>query len=295
MGRGFWHGMYGMGTTLYLFLAGAGAGLYAVSCVCPSLCDRAWRRPRDMVLLYKKVQLLSVAAVVLGALFLIGDLTHPELLLYAFNGLDSSALSWGSLLLTLFCAVVVAGMLVDAVQPRGLLCERVLRGAGCVLAFGVMVYTGVFLNQLKAVPFWRSPCIPALFVASSLSSGCALLVMLAATGLRRRELPRCVTGALAADTVLAAAELCVIGLHGLLSADDGPAMAASWDLLVTGELAPAFWTLVVGGLVVPILLCRPRVRAVNLLVFVKCLCTLAGCLLLRVCVMGAGVRAFALG
>ncbi len=60
--------------------------------------------------------------------------------------------------------------------------ERTERGLGTVIAvlgFGIMLYTGLLLGLLKAVPFWNTPALPLLFVLSALSTGVAIVLALA--------------------------------------------------------------------------------------------------------------------
>ena len=53
---------------------------------------------------------------------------------------------------------------------------RVLQAALALAALAVMLYTGLLLQSLNAVPLWATPWLPALFVLSSLSCGMALVL-----------------------------------------------------------------------------------------------------------------------
>ena len=47
------------------------------------------------------------------------------------------------------------------------------------MAFGVAVYTGIILKNIKGVPFWNSTLLPVLFVLCGILGGFGLSVVIA--------------------------------------------------------------------------------------------------------------------
>ncbi len=138
---------------------------------------------------------LSLVSVVIGVLFLIMDLEKPELFYLTITSFKVD--SWifkGSVLIMLFIAF---GLLYTAAffKPFKWLpwAESesgmwLLGWIASILGLGVATYTGILLGVAKAVPFWHSPGLPALFVASALATGIALVAVVnIAEGLRVPE------------------------------------------------------------------------------------------------------------
>ena len=102
---------------------------------------------------------------------------------------------------------------------------RVVHVVAGLASLVVMVYTGLLLQSLGAVPLWATPWLPALFAASSLSCGAAVIVGLDAAldvvlALRRRPLPGVVLFASACVLVGGfVMRFCVVaaGAHPVLS------------------------------------------------------------------------------
>ncbi len=287
--------MFGLGVVLYLFLAGLGAGLYLAAYVLGEAFNSKARCPRDMSLLNQKIQVVVLACMGVAALFLLTDLGRPERFMLVFKKLGTSVLSLGALLIVLFSATVAVHAPVR--QSNRTLARSGSRAFGAliaVLAAGVIVYTGCFLMQLRAIPFWSSPLVVALFSVSAISSGLAMYALLGAMSLRRRELPRPVRVALLADRWFLLAELVLLAVFMALMLNDSEASAASCWRLLTGDPCWAFWFLVVVGLELPFLAGFAQTHTMSLVLVLECLCVLLGCLALRYCVIEAGVRVFAI-
>lgn len=289
--------MFGFGTILYLFAAGAGAGLYVVKTCFDPRCELKGRGPRDMQILERKVLLLAPVLVCVGSLFLVLDLTRPERFLLVFRSPDTSLISLGACLLVAFVVLLVlenalwsmSGSLVARVSA-------VVRICASIIAVAVILYTGFFLMGMKAIPFWRSPFVVALFTASSLSSGIALFLVLFAAAARRSKAPRFVRRASLTDAGLAVVELGLLASFLAVQSGGNPASFEACQRLLTGDLAWAFWVMLVGvGLLCPLAIDlvtkgaeAPRACAA------KGLAVLVGCFFLRYCIMEAGVRVLSL-
>jgi formate-dependent nitrite reductase membrane component NrfD len=116
-------------------------------------------------------------------------------------------------------------------------------------ALGVLLYEGFVYAASVAIPFWRTPLLPLLYVAYGVRGGAALLLVLAALGGARFDLE-----------AMEAIKLFVVASTGLLVAlllgsarSRGGAAERSMRRLLFGPLAPAFYggTLLL-GIVIPI-------------------------------------------
>lgn len=287
--------MFGFGVVLYLFLAGLGAGLYLSAYVLGLVFNSGSRCPRDLNLLNQKIQVVVLVCVGVAGLFLLSDLGRPERFVLVFKKLGTSILSLGALLLVAFLAAVAVHA---PVRPTG---RPWMRSASAalgvliaILAVGIIVYTGCFLMQLRAVPFWGSPLVVAIFSLSAISSGLAMYVLLATVSLRRRQLPSMARVALLADHYCLVIELVLLIIFIVMMAGGTDAAAQSCQRLLTGDLSWAFWPAVILGLVVPLFAGFARVRTTHFVLMIECLCVLFGCLALRYCIIEAGVRSFAM-
>jgi len=285
----------------YLFLGGAGAGVFAVS----AAVDLFWHRRRhpdpDMRsrpdgLFYGITGpgfVLSLVALVVGTVCLLADLERPDLAHLVFLHPTFTVVSIGAYSLALLTAC--AGFLalnwgLDLPQiPRAFV--RAAEAAGLVLAIAVMVYTGLLLQSLKAVDFWETPLVTALFVLSSLATGGALLVGATLFLDMGHSLYRTLGKLSRLGMVVTFIEAaCAVAL--LLGAAVGEDTSASAQALLTGEYAVPFWIgFVLCGLVLPPLMellvlghGHPAIAA-----------GLAGSVLvggfyLRFCIVGAGIQ-----
>ena len=124
--------------------------------------------------------------------------------------------------------------------------HRGLLAAHALLGVGLGAYTGVLLGTLGARALWSSALLGPLFLASGLSTGAALAMLLPLGEEPHRRLRRWDIGALAAE--LALLLLYLVGL-----ATGGEAEREAAGLLLGGPFTPAFWGLVVAaGLAVPL-------------------------------------------
>ena len=254
--------MLGDLTVWYLFLGGAGAGLLLVSAVLECLspqafaCDGNGRyAPKEAYRrFFGPVYAAGISAVVIGAACLFLDLGRGERALALLFQPTLSFITVGAFALLVLVALAVVPLSVwtfgQPSLPRAFV--LVVRPLIAIVAFVVMVYTGLFLSSMPSVPLWASPWLPVLFVVSALSTGIALLVCavvltgagegFAATLDRLRKI----------DAAAIVCELVVLALFVGAAYLGGRTAQASAERLVQGDLAAPFLGLVVAlGLIAP--------------------------------------------
>jgi formate-dependent nitrite reductase membrane component NrfD len=284
-----------------LFLGGAGAGAYLIGVVAEWLGGR-YRR------LAKPGIYAGPVMVAVGALLLLIELGRPLRFWRGFLKPGSSMMSIGIILISLF---IILGFLhiLFSLFPKIGVKQAVLRWLGIVTAvigIGVILYTGLLLGLVKAVPFWNTPLLPMLFLISALLCGLATVMLI--VGLWRWVMPAQVEMEEVGESFRSLIPLVVIlvvvellMLFSLLFVTGGSQVTAaeSARFLVSGGYATAFWVgLVVVGLLVPLglvawMVARRGEKASGLLVDLTTLaafCLLVGGLFLRYAVVAAGAN-----
>lgn len=169
---------------LYLFLGGLGAGIVFI--------EVTW----SMVVKYSGTSIVSLvpyvrqrsigllvgcALLVLGGVCLVFDLERPDRALFVLFRPTLSILSVGSYML------VIAAVLAALLSWRSYKGKTSFESMRCYLGvavltllfcFGVMAYTGIYLESIKAVAVWNSPLLPLVFITSSLSCSCAAVFII---------------------------------------------------------------------------------------------------------------------
>lgn len=186
--------MFGLSIVCYLFLGGAGAGACFVGALLgllvPRSCvtQRIARTSNDIVerfgapleyrALLAPLFACGMLALVLGIACLAVDLGRADrvaLLLFQpqFTFVTVGAYALVACVIVASTLALVWGDLVRGAVWWAVVALEVLALA---CSFVVMVYTGLLLQSLNAVPLWTSWCLPVLFVASSLSCGIVFAV-----------------------------------------------------------------------------------------------------------------------
>jgi len=229
---------WGWAVITYLFLGGAGAGLFLVSLYM----QNPWGEG------------LGLLVLVLGTLFLLIDLGRPERFWRAFLRPRTSWISRGCFFIS--ALVLLGGLEILAAQiPLEGAWQLLIRGAAAVAAVAVMVYTGFVLSPSPAIPFWNSAFFPVIFFAYSLLAGIDFLI-LASPLLPGPEINLALLEKVQFGLVL----LCLLMVLSHLSVMSGSAVAArkSIQLLTKGRCGILFIGGVIGlGLVIPLLLAGP--------------------------------------
>lgn len=298
--------MLSMPVISYLFLGGIGAGslvvLIGMDC---------WIKRREYVFrgrenvsrvfmwplrrLVSQGYLISLVVLVLGIVCLLVDLGRAENALLMFMRPFSSIISIGSYALSIL--VVLAAFLAVSNNmdlprmPRALLFA--VKVFTVIVALFVMIYTGLYLRGVRAVPLWGSALVPLLFFLSSLSCGIAL-VLGAAFLVEKNVVTEKALGLLVKiDAVLIVAESLALVSFLLQAAFDAPELAfreSSFVFVGSDEVRFAFWVgLVLCGLVLPLLIelavFRKDMHVVGAFLAVL---VLVGGFSLRFCVVEAG-------
>jgi formate-dependent nitrite reductase membrane component NrfD len=279
--------VWGWKVAAYLFVAGAGAGAYAVGAAASRL-GPAWTPAATAG--------LAMGPLLVGpaTLFLIADLGRPGGFLRAGRRPASSWISRGVVILSAFLLLSLVHAALAVLAPGRLAGSAGIWLAllGGALAGLVMVYTGLLLGAVRPIPFWSTPVLPLLFLVSSCSTGImALDLALGAAGQHGPE-AAFTLGLRRADLGLLALEGMVVALY-LALAHGTVAARASARLLLAGELAPRFWGGVVGaGLVLPFALELVAVltRPADPSLPAAAALGLLGGFLLRLLVIEAGVK-----
>ena len=244
-----------------LFCSGLGAGVFIIAALLALTTGERFKKT------VRFGAWAGAIAIVVGVVFLLLDVGKPFRAIVLFNSFDNLG-SWmarGAWLL--FSAILIYGLFallwtepvlkwleskVKFVYKTRTLWRVLLAILGILVSLGVAAYTGILLSTLPFRSLWNSWWVPAVFGASALLTGGAL--MLAFVSLREK-------GAKALQIVLAvwvlllvAAEAFVLWKY-LTAAQAGSAdLVRSVETLLGGSLGTAFWVVVVGlGLAVPLL------------------------------------------
>ena len=281
----------------YLFLGGTGAGLCLVLSVLGLLVPRSCLSTPPGVHLHPSAayrKLLGsglVAAFVLlalGIVCLVADLGNAERMILLLVHPTASYLAVGSWALAACLALAAAlGLAWLGVGVWNVALVRVVHVVAGLASLVVMVYTGLLLQSLGAVPLWATPWLPALFAASSLSCGAAVIVGLdAALSPPSCEVSRVAWGA---GAVLGCIEAAVLVAFLAVQSGYTQTARASCEALLAGSLALTFWVGVCAvGLAVPLALhAVGRLLPGRAAMMASSLGVLAGGLLLRYCIVAA--------
>ena len=223
----------------YLFLGGAGAGLFLVS----------------LYMAHPWAEALGLILLIIGTLFLMLDLGRPERFWRAFFRAQTSWISRGCYFIA---ALILLGGLNVVIEFDGGdfgILTTIVRVGAATAAVAVMIYTGFVLSPSAAIPFWHSTFFPIIFFAYSLLAGIDFLILaspiLPSPAIDVAHLEKIQFG-------LALSCLLLVMSH--LSVMSGSAVAArkSIHLLTHGKWAVLFIGGVIGaGLVIPLLVSWP--------------------------------------
>ncbi len=290
--------MLGTLVIVYLFLGGCGAGVLCATALWSLAFHRSLDRSRVETRAFDSLKARCYAvgflALCVAALCLLLDLGRPEFAFLLFTQPTTSILSFGSfvllasLALGAFLTAANALYLPFVHAPARKAAEALCAAASVCL----MVYTGVYVACVEAVPLWNNVSIPALFALSSASAGLSA-VFVAAPFIRDwRLLERWLTAlhrVHLAVLVLEAVALAAFVLAAFLD----PFAGKSLDVLMGGESLGGWFVVVAVGMGIAAPLATEAYRALARrsveLLPVDVLCILGG-LALRFCVIWAGMH-----
>lgn len=178
--------------SLYLFLGGLSAGLAVMSAILHLRKRGELAEGEDATFL---APLLVPVILGIGMLFIFFDLERKLNVFWLYLTVQPlSPMSWGSWgLLAFFPSSTLYALASLPQEKRSWLVVRPLQNLSARLAahletlaivnllMGIYIgiYTGVLLSSFVARPLWNSAILPMLFLASALSAGCALMIMIA--------------------------------------------------------------------------------------------------------------------
>ncbi|MCA9544969.1 MAG: polysulfide reductase NrfD [Myxococcales bacterium] len=255
--------VWGWEVPVYLFLGGLAAGIMVVL---SAMELRSGERPTSRGTRWAPLAAVALVSLGMGALFL--DLAH-KLHVWRFYTTfqPTSPMSWGAwILMLVYPVLLLQGLsnlngrertwLSERLGPLGGLVGRVSAWADeqrrpvlwttAATGVGLGIYTGLLLGTLSARFQWNSAVMGPLFLASGVSTGAALLLLLRPDAKEHAVLVRWDTAAIAIELVLLA-----VMILGFLTGDQADLVAA--NQLLGGAFTPYFWGLVVlTGLAAPL-------------------------------------------
>jgi polysulfide reductase chain C len=169
----------------------------------------------------------------------------------------SSMITWGVIILSLFIPIAfLYAAALNEITFVGHFAKRYVRHleiVGSVLAVATAGYTGVLIAVVNGVPFWNTPMMPVLFMASAMSTGLAVAMIGAA--ILDISTIRTLSNFALGHVIFLAVEGVVLMLLIFMSMTRSVEAATSAVMLVSGPLSPYFWALVVAlGILVPFVL-----------------------------------------
>lgn len=302
---------------VYLWLAGLGGGAYFAAFLADRLSGGKYQE------WVRFATYLGVPAALLGSLLLVMDLGQQIRAWHLFTGFKLvSPMSMGSWILLIWSITglaMIALWFAEAFPPeeegffgglasllRPLLPSvKILGWIAFILATLLIAYTGVLLSATNRALWGGILLLPALFVASAISTGIAALLIITSTKIGpflrglfgevgRIATAEAVTRLGEADAVVIVIELVVLSGYLIwLRAFSTPDAALAAGLLISGSLSPFFWAgVILTGLLVPLALefiaLRDKRTATPLTAVLSAICALFGGLILRAVMVFGG-------
>ncbi len=314
----------------YLFLGGTGAGCCFIAAALGLLAEpeamksllatrmrtldgQPWKR------FFAALYLAALGALVIGALCLMADVGRLDrVLLLLFQPMPTYIAFgvWVIIACALFASMrllVWLGML-----PLSRRMASIMDILCLIASAAVIVYTGLLLSNVQAVPLWNTPWLVVLFALSALSCGIALafcaafvsrtMTMFASTLMRLTKID---AGIIVIEAIVTV--VCLLSVWSAAGGVTGPADSTgqaaliSLESLLTGSLAALFWAgFVFVGLAVPFVqdivivrtshdaIPQDRVNARISFMLGTAGCVLVGGLILRVLIVQAALHPLAL-
>jgi formate-dependent nitrite reductase membrane component NrfD len=250
------------------FLGGIGGGLYLTSLFFNSLLGMfiGW------------LLIVSVGLV---------DMTHLHKPLRFWRMLlkpDSSWIARGFVFIALFIILAAVQLALFYWLP-GTSSEGVFRVISGIFAFGVIIYGGFVLSYIRAIRFWNSAMIPLLFIISSLVGGIAVFSIIS-VGQNTNQ----ITTLILVLRIALVFYAIMIGLHLWVANYSSPAARHSVMLILKGNIAYIFWSLVVlMGIVIPLFIFFLTEPSAIALLIIAAVFVVLGNLALRYLLLKGGI------
>jgi formate-dependent nitrite reductase membrane component NrfD len=244
----------------YLFLGGLSGGLMTMSAV--NYIRPGRKQSADAVNAWKIPALIPILLTI-GLIFLNLDLERPFNAFWFYLAFKPvSPMSWGAWIVFIIYPLLIAyalAALPDEIrtkikypsirQAAENLKPHLSKLAKANVIAGVLlaIYTGVLLSSLVARPLWSTPILPVLFLVSGMSTGAALMIILA----KSKETKLFFTKI---DVWLIIAELTILLLmfYGHYVGDAAHQQAITPFFSTSHEFFPYFFSIVVLGTCLPL-------------------------------------------
>lgn len=280
--------------SVYLFLGGLAAGLLFFAGLITVL-GKAKEYPTTV----KFAAIVSPIALTLGLLALFYDLTHKLYFWRLYTTIRiESPMSWGAWVLLIITPISFLWVLsyYSELFPKWKLnfafldtFENYLKKNRIYMAYALIplsiilgIYTGILLSAFNARPLWNNAILGPLFLVSGLSTGAALIILMAKTKKERHLFSKI-------DLVLVVVELGLI-VHMLMGMYAGSEVQLeAMQLLIGSEFTIMFFGFVIIlGLIVPATLELTEIIGYKIPVAIPAILILIGGLVLRFVMVEAG-------
>jgi protein NrfD len=279
---------------LYLFLGGLAAGILFFAALYFIM-----GKENEYAAAVKKAPIIAPFLLVLGLLALFIDLRHKMYFWQLYTNIKlQSPMSWGAWTLMVITPVsfIWNALYIKEFFPKwdwkynwikaivAFLNTYKKTLAWIMLIYAVIlgIYTGILLSAFNARPLWNTSILGPLFLASGLSAGAAVIMMMSKSPSERKRFAQI-------DLIIIGIELFLI-VHmfmGFLASTQVQIDAA--HLFLGGTYTMAFWIFVVIiGMLVPAVLEIMELRKYHIPVLLPAIMVLFGSIMLRFIIVYAG-------
>jgi formate-dependent nitrite reductase membrane component NrfD len=279
---------------LYLFLGGLAAGILFFASF-----YFIRGKENEYTVAVKKAPIIAPFALIIGLLALFLDLRHKAYFWQLYLHIRfESPMSWGAWALMVITplSMVWCALYIKEFFPNWdwkynwlKITEEFFRKYQLVIAWIILIYaiilgiyTGILLSAFNARPLWNTSILGPLFLASGLSAGAAITMLMSKSPEERKKFAQI-------DLIVIGIELFII-IHmfmGFRASTQVQIDAA--NLFLGGPYTMSFWIFVViMGLILPAILEILELRKYHIPVVIPAVLILFGSLMLRFIIVYAG-------
>jgi formate-dependent nitrite reductase membrane component NrfD len=279
---------------LYLFLGGLAAGILFFASF-----YFIRGKENEYTVAVKKAPIIAPFALIIGLLALFLDLRHKAYFWQLYLHIRfESPMSWGAWALMVITplSMVWCALYIKEFFPNWdwkynwlKITEEFFRKYQLVIAWIILIYaiilgiyTGILLSAFNARPLWNTSILGPLFLASGLSAGAAITMLMSKSPEERKKFAQI-------DLIVIGIELFII-IHmfmGFRASTQVQIDAA--NLFLGGPYTMSFWIFVViMGLILPAILEILELRKYHIPVIVPAILILFGSIMLRFIIVYAG-------
>lgn len=283
---------WGLYLTNFMFFVGLSAGGLIISSV-PKVFGVAGFGPISKIAIW-----LSIICTCLAGAFIVVDLGQPIRMweLFQFKNMRSPLL-WDVCVIFSYLVISIVYLVLVNRYERGEFGHVGMRAFATVaLVLAVMVHsvTAWIFSLQVSHEFWNTALMAPWFVASALNSGLAL-VMIVCVALRKVGYLDFSQENLVKMAkflgVFIAIDIYFFGCDVLTSAYGNDGGREIVEMLFAGQLAPFFWTEIVGGIVAAVICFTPKLRSTGMLMLAAALAILGVfCKRCQIMLGGFGIR-----